>query len=49
MKGVAPKVPGEIMLRKDFEVPFFRKDKPWYPDSPTWDVIVGGNTKGITW
>lgn len=49
MKGVAPKVPGQIMLRKEFDVPFFRKDKLWYPDSPTWDVIVGRNTKGITW
>ncbi len=49
MKGVAPKVPGRFTFRKDFQVPFFRKDKLWYPDSPRWDVIVGKNTKEITW
>ena len=49
MKGVAPKVPGKIMLRKKFQVPFFRKDKLWYGNNPKMDVIVGRNTTGITW
>lgn len=47
--GREPKVPGKLQLWKNFDVPFFKKGDLWYGYNPAADVIVGRNTKGITW